>query len=83
MDTHDWTDCWDGINADSANHRDHVHNDLGDGITCPPSHPKRIAQITLEIDFWANDYKWQDIALSSGSKSGWGKLSQSFNTTNH
>jgi hypothetical protein len=68
-------DCWDGVNVDSANHRDHVSYAIGEGWRCPPSHPKQIPQIVLEYEFYAEGYNWEDISLSSGSMSGAGKYS--------
>jgi hypothetical protein len=48
--------CWDGVNLDSPNHRDHVAHTIGGPPsfsrvtgTCPPSHPVKIPQVMLEV----------------------------------
>jgi hypothetical protein len=49
--------CWDGVNLDSANHKDHVaypdHMDSGD---CPASHPVRFISIFYEVIWNINDF---------------------------
>ena len=70
------TDCWNGVDVDTPNHRDHVSYATGTGWRCPPSHPKQLPQIVLEFEFRAEEYKWQDISLSSGSASGYGKFTE-------
>ncbi|KAF2280139.1 uncharacterized protein EI97DRAFT_491631 [Westerdykella ornata] len=49
--------CWDGINLDSPNHRDHVAHTIGKtppsfsvvSGQCPESHPVKIPQVMLEV----------------------------------
>ncbi|KAF3395064.1 hypothetical protein DPV78_009240 [Talaromyces pinophilus] len=64
--------CWDGTNADSANHRDHVSYNTGPSSTCPSTHPIQIPELTLEMNFDTEGASWEDIYLSSGSASGYG-----------
>ncbi|KAH8638689.1 hypothetical protein IG631_06459 [Alternaria alternata] len=44
--------CWDGVNLDSPNHREHVSypatGTFENGGACPSTHPIRIPQILLE-----------------------------------
>jgi hypothetical protein len=44
--------CWDGVNLDSPNHREHVaypeSGTFESGGPCPASHPVRLPQILLE-----------------------------------
>jgi hypothetical protein len=44
--------CWDGVNLDSPNHREHVaYPETGtfeSGGKCPATHPVRLPQILLE-----------------------------------
>lgn len=52
MANHRFPTCWDGVNLDSPNHRDHVsYPETGtfeSGGRCPDTHPVRIPQILLE-----------------------------------
>ncbi|KAK0742554.1 hypothetical protein B0T21DRAFT_361647 [Apiosordaria backusii] len=52
MANHRFPTCWDGVNLDSPNHRDHVaYPETGtfeSGGRCPASHPVRLPQILLE-----------------------------------
>lgn len=48
----DFLQCWDGVNLDSPNHREHVSypatGTFENGGACPSTHPIRIPQILLE-----------------------------------
>lgn len=52
MANHRFPTCWDGVNLDSPNHRDHVaypeSGTFESGGPCPASHPVRLPQILLE-----------------------------------
>ena len=52
MANHRFPTCWDGVNLDSPNHRDHVaypeSGTFESGGPCPKSHPVKIPQILLE-----------------------------------
>jgi len=41
--------CWDGVNLDSPNHKDHMAYPAND--SCPASHPVAIPQITVNVHF--------------------------------
>ncbi|KAK0718536.1 hypothetical protein B0T26DRAFT_623389, partial [Lasiosphaeria miniovina] len=68
----EFPNCWDGQNVDSADHRSHMSYATGPDSTCPTTHPVQVPQIVLEYEFYAEGYRYQDVALSSGSKSGAG-----------
>jgi len=44
-------DCWDGVNLDSANHRDHVSYTDPNSGKCPTTHPKHIPSFTAQSVF--------------------------------
>ncbi|TLS20974.1 uncharacterized protein PpBr36_10761 [Pyricularia pennisetigena] len=83
MANHRFPTCWDGVNVDSPNHRDHVaypeHGTFESGGRCPDSHPVRIPQILLEtvwdtrqfrdLDEWPEDGS-QPFVWSSGDATG-------------
>ncbi|KAH7408806.1 hypothetical protein DE146DRAFT_647234 [Phaeosphaeria sp. MPI-PUGE-AT-0046c] len=85
MINHRFPTCWDGVNLDSPNHREHVtypeSGTFESGGPCPASHPVRLPQILLETVWdtkqfnnkadWPADGK-QPFAWSSGDNSGWG-----------
>ncbi|KAF2111124.1 hypothetical protein BDV96DRAFT_690541 [Lophiotrema nucula] len=52
MINHRFPTCWDGVNLDSPNHRDHVaypeSGTFESGGPCPSTHPVKIPQILLE-----------------------------------
>lgn len=52
MANHRFPTCWDGVNLDSPNHRDHVDypatGTFESGGPCPSTHPVRLPQILLE-----------------------------------
>ena len=51
--------CWDGVNLDSPNHKDHMAWALDGGTRlpnqCPASHPIPIPSIAMNIDFPVTD----------------------------
>lgn len=70
--------CWDGVNLDSKNHRDHMA--YPDGRSCPASHPVIIPQITYNI-YWNNsDMSTAGWYLSSDKHGG---LDVAGGTTTH
>ncbi|KAI1669069.1 DUF1996 domain containing protein [Pyrenophora tritici-repentis] len=83
MINHRFPTCWDGVNLDSPNHRDHVsYPETGtfeNGGRCPDSHPVRIPQILLEtvwdtkafnnVAEWPSDGS-QPFLWSSGDQTG-------------
>jgi len=52
MANHRFPTCWDGVNLDSPNHRDHVaypeSGTFESGGPCPKTHPVRLPQLLLE-----------------------------------
>ncbi|CAP60866.1 uncharacterized protein PODANS_0_510, partial [Podospora anserina S mat+] len=83
MANHRFPTCWDGVNLDSPNHRDHVaYPETGtfeSGGRCPASHPVRLPQILLETVWdtraFNNKEDWpadgsQPFFWSSGDGSG-------------
>lgn len=63
-------DCWDGVNLDSPNHRDHMAYSkpvLGQGpnAQCPPTHPKKILQIIAWVHYGKN-FPAGEVTLASG-----------------
>ncbi|PSN71553.1 hypothetical protein BS50DRAFT_618540 [Corynespora cassiicola Philippines] len=83
MANHRFPTCWDGVNLDSPNHRDHVaYPETGtfeSGGRCPASHPVRLPQILLETVWdtraFNNKADWpadgsQPFVWSSGDPSG-------------
>jgi hypothetical protein len=76
--------CWDGVNLDSPNHRDHVaypeSGTFESGGKCPDSHPVKIPQILLETVWdtrqFNNKADWpadgsQPFVWSSGDATGY------------
>ncbi len=63
-------DCWDGRNADSADHKSHMaytrSNALGTERVCPSSHPVPIPRLGIRI-VYPNE-GGPDAVLSSGGK---------------
>lgn len=85
MINHRFPTCWDGVNLDSPNHREHVaYPETGtfeSGGKCPSTHPVRLPQILLETVWdtkqFNNKADWpadgsQPFAWSSGDNSGYG-----------
>lgn len=73
--------CWDGVNLDSPNHKDHVaYPDRMDNGACPPTHPKRLISIFYEIiwktEEWSGQWWHADgshpFVLSMGDPTGYG-----------
>ncbi|KAL2258067.1 hypothetical protein VTK26DRAFT_8767 [Humicola hyalothermophila] len=85
MANHRFPTCWDGVNLDSPNHRDHVaYPETGtfeSGGPCPASHPVRLPQILLETvwdtsrfnrpEDWPEDGS-QPFVWSNGDTAGYG-----------
>lgn len=81
--------CWDGVNLDTPNHKDHVTYPSGTppdflalGGTCPSTHPIRIPQLMLEVVWdttgFNNKADWpadgsQPFYLSTGDNTGYGQ----------
>lgn len=42
--------CWNGVDLDSANHRDHVAYPLSNG-SCPSTHPVRISRVIIRYEY--------------------------------
>jgi hypothetical protein len=84
MINHRFPTCWDGVNLDSPNHREHVSypatGTFENGGACPSSHPVRLPQILLETvwdtrqfnskDDWPAD-GGQPFVWSSGDATGY------------
>jgi len=83
MANHRFPTCWDGVNLDSPNHRDHVsYPETGtfeSGGRCPSTHPVKIPQILLETIWdtraFNNKADWpadgsQPFVWSSGDATG-------------
>lgn len=64
--------CWDGVNLDSPNHRDHVaypeSGTFESGGPCPKTHPVRIPQILLETVWDTKQFNDKSIWPSDGSQ---------------
>jgi len=84
MANHRFPTCWDGVNVDSPNHRDHVaYPETGtfeSGGKCPSTHPVRLPQILLETVWdtrqFNNKADWpadgsQPFVWSSGDSTGY------------
>ncbi len=85
MANHRFPTCWDGVNLDSPNHRDHVsYPETGtfeSGGKCPSTHPVKIPQILLETVWdtsaFNNKADWpadgsQPFVWSNGDSTGFG-----------
>lgn len=50
--------CWDGVNVDSPNHKDHVAypTQQYNGGVCPTSHPVQIISLFYEFIYSVGDY---------------------------
>ncbi|KAF1998497.1 hypothetical protein P154DRAFT_602955 [Amniculicola lignicola CBS 123094] len=84
MANHRFPTCWDGVNLDSPNHRDHVaypeSGTFESGGPCPATHPVRLPQLLLETVWdtkaFNNKADWpadgsQPFAWSSGDSTGY------------
>ncbi|KAI4611422.1 hypothetical protein J4E80_007643 [Alternaria sp. BMP 0032] len=83
MINHRFPTCWDGVNLDSPNHREHVSypatGTFENGGACPSTHPVRLPQILLETVWdtkqfnnkadWPSDGS-QPFVWSSGDATG-------------
>ncbi|CAI6307961.1 unnamed protein product [Periconia digitata] len=81
--------CWDGVNLDSPNHREHIAyptsgpaDFLSLGGNCPSTHPIRIPQLMYEVVWdttpFNNKAEWpadgsQPFYLSYGDNTGYGQ----------
>ncbi|KAK4638909.1 hypothetical protein QC761_0102820 [Podospora bellae-mahoneyi] len=81
--------CWDGVNLDSPNHKDHVAHPITGptsfsvvGGECPKSHPVKIPQVMYEVMWdtrpFNNPEDWpedgsQPLVLSNGDTTGYGQ----------
>ncbi|KAK0642111.1 hypothetical protein B0T16DRAFT_394277 [Cercophora newfieldiana] len=81
--------CWDGVTLDTADHKSHVaypvegphiFDGIGTAEVCPPSHPVKIPQVMLEINWdttaFNNPEDWpedgsQPFVLSTGDGTGY------------
>lgn len=68
--------CWDGINLDTPNHKDHVaYPAVGgfDGGICPQSHPVALLSIFYEFFFDTSPYPdFTNLLYSNGDTTGYG-----------
>jgi hypothetical protein len=68
--------CWDGVNVDSANHKDHVaYPAIGsfEGGVCPESHPVGLISLFYEFFFTTTDYPdFTNFIWSNGDTTGYG-----------
>ena len=72
--------CWDGVNKDSANHKDHMAYPIGayNNGKCPDSHPVHLISLFYEIIFDTNKFadQWhngkQPFVFSNGDPTGYG-----------
>ncbi|KAF2262422.1 hypothetical protein CC78DRAFT_554536 [Lojkania enalia] len=84
MANHRFPTCWDGVNLDSPNHRDHVaypeSGTFESGGPCPTTHPVRLPQLLLETVWdtkqFNNKADWpedgsQPFVWSSGDSTGY------------
>ncbi|KLU90340.1 hypothetical protein MAPG_09303 [Magnaporthiopsis poae ATCC 64411] len=67
--------CWDGVNLDSPNHKDHVAypvtgpaNFLTRGGACPASHPVRIPQLMYEVHWDTTGFNDRSLWPTDGSQ---------------
>ncbi|CAB4536331.1 unannotated protein [freshwater metagenome] len=60
-------DCWDGVNADSKNHKSHMANS-SEGL-CPSTHPVHVPQLTFAVAYPISG-TGHDLTLASGSTYG-------------
>lgn len=67
--------CWDGVNLDSPNHKDHVAypvagpaNFLTRNGPCPASHPVRIPQLMYEVHWDTTPFNDRSLWPTDGSQ---------------
>jgi len=67
-----YPDCWDGVNADSADHRSHmaysVYNTGAKANVCPSTHPSQVPQLTMYVSYDTVSLGSTVTGLSSGSE---------------
>ncbi|KAH8800438.1 hypothetical protein F5884DRAFT_685979 [Xylogone sp. PMI_703] len=69
--------CWDGVNLDSANHKDHVsypdytHGNYQGGY-CPKSHPVALFSLFYEFFFTTHDFPDTKFIFSNSDTTGYG-----------
>ncbi|KXX74306.1 hypothetical protein MMYC01_208565 [Madurella mycetomatis] len=72
MANHRFPTCWDGVNLDSPNHRDHVaYPEVGtfeSGGRCPSTHPVKLPQILLETIWDTSQFNRQEDWPEDGSQ---------------
>ena len=69
--------CWDGVNANSANHMEHMaYPDLVMNGGCPETHPKLLPKLMFEIiwDTLANKDKKGIYVYANGDPTGMSHL---------
>ena len=64
-------DCWNGVDLDSTDHK--VHMSYRVNGVCPATHPVKVAKITLEMGWRTNQYRPDQLLLSTGDQAGYGK----------
>ncbi|KAK3368759.1 hypothetical protein B0H63DRAFT_535257 [Podospora didyma] len=72
MANHRFPTCWDGVNLDTPNHRDHVaYPEVGtfeSGGRCPSTHPVKIPQILLETVWDTSKFNKKEDWPTDGSQ---------------
>ena len=72
MANHRFPTCWDGVNLDTPNHRDHVtYPETGtfeSGGKCPSTHPVKIPQILLETVWDTSAFNKKEDWPADGSQ---------------
>jgi hypothetical protein len=61
--------CWDGVNLDSPDHREHVaYSGTGasGGGSCPASHPVKLPQLMYEIMWDVREFRDQNLWPEDG-----------------
>jgi hypothetical protein len=66
--------CWDGVNLDSPDHYSHVAWPAGgaagydDGEPCPATHPVKIPQVVLEVQWDTREFNDPELWPEDGSQ---------------
>src|SRR3569833_3021552 len=72
MANHRFPTCWDGVNLDSPNHRDHVaYPELGTfeaGAACPSTHPVKLPQLMYETGWDTRGFNDKSLWPEDGSQ---------------
>jgi Domain of unknown function (DUF1996) len=61
-------DCWDGVNADTPDHKAHMAYSVNRGddhYVCPPSHPVQVPRLIFALEWPVHD--GTQVTLSSGA----------------